>query len=73
MNTGQRLVELSGLPSGSALAHFAAITQTSGAGGVVFTSTFSVVSQREESRVVSRTKKPEVSELPRRPDSIDAG
>ena len=32
MNTGQRLVELSGLPSGSALAHFAAITQTGGTG-----------------------------------------
>lgn len=32
MNTGERLVELSGLPSGSALAHFAAITQTGGTG-----------------------------------------
>ena len=33
MNAGQRLVELSGLPSGSALAHLAAITQSVGAGG----------------------------------------
>ena len=32
MNTGERLVALSGLPSGSALAHFAAITQTGGTG-----------------------------------------
>lgn len=33
MNTGQRLVALSGLASGTALAHFAAITQSVGAGG----------------------------------------
>ena len=72
MNTGERLIALSGLPSGSALAHFAAITQTSGAGGLVFASTFSVVSQREEGRVVSRAKKPVISDQPRRPESIDA-
>lgn len=72
MNTGQRLVQLSGLPSGSALAHFAAITQTSGTGGLVFASTFSVVSERQERNVVSRTKKPEVSDQPRRLESIDA-
>lgn len=33
MNTGQRLVELSGLPSGSALTHFAAIVLGSGGTG----------------------------------------
>lgn len=32
MNTGQKLVELSGLPSGSALAHLLAITQGTGTG-----------------------------------------
>ena len=32
MNTGQKLVELSGLPSGSALVHLLAITQGTGTG-----------------------------------------
>lgn len=47
MNVGQRLVQLSGLPSGSALAHFAAIVQGSGSGQTIFAHRFGVTTSQQ--------------------------
>lgn len=47
MNTGERIVSLSGLPSGSALAHLAAIS-TGGTGATVFTSAVRVSTSRKQ-------------------------
>lgn len=71
MNAGQRLVELSGLTSGTALAHFAAITQTGGGPGeTVFAAGFTAVAQQAETRVFTRVKL-EVSDSPARAPSVN--
>lgn len=59
MNTGQKLVELSGLSSGSALAHLLAITQGTGTGvdKVVFASQMTVCLENDQLTVVSSPRK----------------
>ena len=59
MNAGQKLVELSGLSSGSALTHLLAITQGTGTGvdRVVFASRFSVSIEDSQMTLVQRSKK----------------
>ena len=59
MNAGQKLVELSGLSSGSALTHLLAITQGTGTGvdRVVFASRFSVSIENLQMTLVQRAKK----------------
>lgn len=59
MNTGQKLVELSGLSSGSALAHLLAITQGTGTGvdKVVFASQMTVCLENDQFSVVSSQRK----------------
>ena len=59
MNAGQKLVELSGLSSGSALTHLLAITQGTGTGvdRVVFASRFSVSIEDSQITLVQRDRK----------------
>lgn len=54
MTAGQKLVELSGLPSGSALAHLLAITQGTGTGRTVFASQITVCMSAPSATVVQR-------------------
>lgn len=63
MNTGQRLVQLSGLPSGSALAHLVAITQTGGSGGLVFSHAGAVAILQDDRRVVSEQDSATISDM----------
>ena len=66
MNAGQRLVQLSGLPSGTALAHFAAITQTSGgAGQTVFAHRCDVSIVETSLSVLNKAKNAALDDLPR--------
>ena len=58
MNTGQRLASLSGLPSGSALAHLAAISTGTGTGETVFADRMAVTVSQATYTVVSRAKRP---------------
>ena len=55
MTTGQKLVELSGLASGSALAHLLAVTQGTGTGvdRLVFVNRSMVCATTQEARVAS--------------------
>lgn len=55
MNTGQKLVELSGLPSGSALAHLLAITQGTGTGRTVFAARMAVCIEYPQVTLVQRS------------------
>ena len=72
MNTGQRLVELSGLPSGTALAHFAAIAQTSGGTGqTVFAHRCDVSIVEASLSVLRKAKKSSLDDAPRSSE-IDA-
>jgi hypothetical protein len=63
MNTGQRLVQLSGLPSCSALAHLVAITQTGGSGGLVFSHAGAVAILQADKRVVSEQDRATISDM----------
>ena len=66
MNTGERLIALSGLPSGSALAHFAAITQTSGGTGqTVFAHRCDVSIVEASLSVLRKAKKSAINDAPR--------
>ncbi len=71
MNVGQRLVQLSGLPSGSALAHFAAIVQGNGSGQTIFAHRCDI-SVVETSLSVLRKAKKSVSDDARRDGEIDS-
>lgn len=62
MNTGERLIALSGLPSGSALAHFAAITQQVGGSGQTIFAHRCDISVVETSLSVLRKAKNPVAE-----------
>lgn len=59
MTTGQKLVELSGLASGSALAHLLAITQGTGTGvdRIIFASQMTVSLENDQLTVVSSQHK----------------
>ena len=57
MTTGQKLVELSGLASGSALAHLLAVTQGTGSGQTIFASMFSVQIEEPRLTLVQRPKR----------------
>lgn len=72
MNTGERLIALSGLPSGSALAHFAAITHTGGGTGQTVFAHRSDVSIVQASLSVLRKAKKSVSDDARRDGEIDS-
>lgn len=72
MNAGQRLVQLSGLPSGSALAHFAAITHTGGGTGQTVFAHRSDVSIVQASWSVLRKANKSVSDDAQRGREIDA-
>lgn len=71
MNTGERLAQLSGLQSGSALAHFAAIVQGSGSGQTIFAHRCDI-SVAETSLSVLRKAKKSVSDDARRDGEIDS-
>lgn len=59
MNTGQKLVALSGLSSGTALTHLLAITQGSGAGRTVFASRMTVcIESRTTASSPARAQQP---------------
>lgn len=66
MNAGQKLVELSGLASGSALAHLLAITQGTGTGvdRVIFTSQMTVSLEDDQVSVIQRPSELSVSATP---------
>lgn len=72
MTTGQRLVELSGLPSGSALAHFSAITHTGGGTGQTVFAHRSNVSIVQASWSVLRKANKSVSDDAQRGREIDS-
>lgn len=72
MNTGERLVALSGLPSGSALAHFAAITHTGGGTGQTVFAHRSDVSIVQASWSVLRKANKSVSDDAQRGREIDS-
>jgi len=65
MNTGQRLVALSPLPSATALAHLLAIAQGTGTGATVFVSRMTVTTTTERTDVYSKPKR-EVQQAPER-------
>ena len=71
MNVGQRLVQLSGLPSGSALAHFAAIVQGSGSGQTIFAHRCDVSIVEASLSVLRKAKKSSLDDAPRSSE-IDA-
>lgn len=54
---GQRLVSLSGLPSGSAQAHLLAITTGTGTGETIYAPRMTVVTQQRTATVTSRPKR----------------
>ena len=73
MNTGERLVALSGLPSGSALEHFAAITHTGGGTGqTVFAHRFDVSIVQTSLSVLRKAKKPVAEDAQQRGSEIDS-
>lgn len=72
MNTGERLAQLSGLPSGSALAHLVAITQTGGGTGQTVFAHRSDVSIVQASWSVLRKANKSVSDDAQRGREIDA-
>ena len=57
MSTGQHLVSLSPLPSGTALAHLLALTQGPGPGATVFASRMTVTLTTERMSVIERPKR----------------
>ena len=63
MTTGQKLVELSGLASGSALAHLLAITQGTGTGvdRIIFASQMTVSLEDDQVSVIQRPSELSVS------------
>ena len=63
MTTGQKLVELSGLASGSALAHLLAVTQGTGTGvdRIVFASQMTVSLEDDQVSVIQRPSELSVS------------
>ena len=66
MTTGQKLVELSGLASGSALAHLLAVTQGTGTGvdRIVFASQMTVSLEDDQVSVIQRPSELSVSAAP---------
>lgn len=66
MNTGQKLVELSGLASGSALAHLLAVTQGTGTGvdRISFASQMAVIIEDDQVSVIQRPSELSVSATP---------
>ena len=64
MNTGQLLVSLSGLPTGSAMTHLMAITTGSGTGTgeTIFAHQMTVVASQRSTTVTSRAKRTAPSE-----------
>lgn len=56
---GEQLASLSGLPSGTAMAHLMAITTGGGASETVYVSSMCVVTTRQERVVYRRPKRPE--------------
>lgn len=65
MNTGQLLVSLSGLPSGSALAHLMAITAGTGTGETIYAHRMTVVASQRSTTVTNRVKRTAPSEASR--------
>ena len=57
MSTGQHLVSLSPLPSGTALAHLLALTQGPGPGATVFASRMTVTLTTERMSVTEKPRK----------------
>ena len=66
MTTGQKLVELSGLASGSALAHLLAVTQGTGTGvdRIIFASQMAVSVEDDQVSVIQRPSELSVSATP---------
>lgn len=66
MTTGQKLVELSGLASGSALAHLLAVTQGTGTGvdRISFASQMAVIIEDDQVSVIQRPSELSVSATP---------
>ena len=66
MTTGQKLVELSGLASGSALAHLLAVTQGTGTGvdRIIFASQMAVSIEDDQVSVIQRPSELSVSAAP---------
>ena len=66
MTTGQKLVELSGLASGSALAHLLAVTQGTGTGvdRIIFASQMAVSIEDDQVSVIQRPSELSVSATP---------
>ena len=66
MTTGQKLVELSGLASGSALAHLLAVTQGTGMGvdRIIFASQMTVCIEDDQVSVIQRPSELSVSAAP---------
>ena len=66
MTTGQKLVELSGLASGSALAHLLAVTQGTGTGvdRIIFASQMTVSLEDDQVSVIQRPSELSVSAAP---------
>ena len=66
MTTGQKLVELSGLASGSALAHLLAVTQGTGTGvdRIIFASHMAVSVEDDQVSVIQRPSELSVSAAP---------
>ena len=63
MTTGQKLVELSGLASGSALAHLLAMQTGTGPGQTIFASMFSVCVEEPRLTLVQRPKREAAAEV----------